>query len=100
MKKRWIIGIDEVGRGPLAGPVTLAATAARVNYESGIMNYGLKGIKDSKRLSPSKREGWNSVIKKNLSFAVISVSHSVIDKKGIRHACSLAVKNVLKKLFY
>ena len=101
MKKEWVIGIDEVGRGPLAGPVTIAATVAIVkNYELGIMNYGLKDIKDSKKLSPSKREQWNNIIKQNLLYAVTSVSHSVIDKKGIRHACSLAVKNVLKKLLY
>jgi len=97
----WLIGIDEVGRGPLAGPITVAAVAAIVkNYELGIVNYGLKDIKDSKKLSPSKREQWNNIIKQNLPFAIASVSHSVIDRKGIRHACSLAVKNVLKKLLY
>ena len=99
--EKWIIGIDEVGRGPLAGPVTIAAVAAIVrNYESGIMNYGLEGVRDSKKLSPKQREQWNRVIKQNFLFAIASVSHSVIDKNGIRHACSLAVKNVLKKLLY
>ena len=98
MKERWIIGIDEVGRGPLAGPVTLAAVAARVNYESGIMNYGLKGIRDSKKLSPKKRKEWEKVVKQNFLFAIVSVSHSVIDKNGISYAIHKAVARCLKKL--
>ncbi len=94
----WIIGIDEVGRGPLAGPVTIAAVAAMVNYESGIMNYGLKNIRDSKRLSSKQREGWDKIIRKNFPCTISSVSHSVIDKNGIRWACSVAVMRSLRKL--
>ena len=97
-RPRWIIGIDEVGRGPLAGPVMVAAVAASVNYESGIMNHGLKGIRDSKKLSPSKRELWNKIIKQKFLYAVVSVSNSHIDKKGITYTCSFAVNQVLKKL--
>lgn len=95
--EKWIIGIDEVGRGPLAGPITVAAVAVMVNSKS--QNQNLDGIRDSKKLSPKQRERWNTVIRQNFPFAIASVSHSIIDKKGIRHSCSTAITEVLKKFF-
>ena len=99
MKERWVIGIDEVGRGPLAGPVTLAAVAARVrNHESRIMNYGLEGIRDSKKLSPKQRSEWNTIIKQSYIYSVCSIPARFIDKKGIVAATRMAVSRCLKKL--
>ena len=63
MVKRYVVGIDEVGRGPLAGPVAVAAVAMR---ELQISNQDLrffKGIRDSKKLSAKKRTEWFLKIK-------------------------------------
>jgi len=78
----------------LAGPVTVGAVAAL----AGRMSF--RGIKDSKKLSPVKREKWFSLISKNprLRYSFASVSHSVIDKRGISYALRLAVKRCIKKL--
>jgi len=100
MVKRYVVGIDEVGRGPLAGPVAVAAVAMR---ELQISNQDLrffKGIRDSKKLSAKKRTEWFLKIKKNqnLKYAVSFVSPAVIDKKGISFALRLAVRRCLEKL--
>ena len=96
----WIIGIDEVGRGPLAGPITLAVVAARVeNLESGIWNLAsLTGIKDSKKLSAMQREIWNKKIRGKFVYTISSVRPCTIDKKGISYAAKLAIALCIQKL--
>ena len=96
----WIIGIDEVGRGPLAGPITLAVVAARVkNLESGIRNLAsLTGIKDSKKLSAIQREIWNKKIRGKFVYTISSVRPRTIDKKGISYAAKLAIARCIQKL--
>ena len=101
MSKRHVVGIDEVGRGPLAGPVAVAALAAPASLKFKVKGAGFfKEIKDSKKLSAKKREEWFLRIKKNrnLKYAVSFVSPSVIDKRGISFALRLAVKRCLEKL--
>ncbi|MEK7181025.1 MAG: ribonuclease HII [Patescibacteria group bacterium] len=56
MSKSYIIGIDEVGRGSLAGPVAVAAALIPSGLKIG--NKELKVLRDSKKLSPSQREKW------------------------------------------
>lgn len=91
---KYIVGIDEAGRGPLAGPVTVAAVAAPVGRAT------FRGIKDSKKLSAHKREEWFRFFKNNsrLKYSVSSVSHLIIDKWGISYALRLAVKRCINKL--
>ncbi|OHA00355.1 MAG: hypothetical protein A3C07_04285 [Candidatus Sungbacteria bacterium RIFCSPHIGHO2_02_FULL_47_11] len=95
---RYLIGIDEVGRGSLAGPITVGAMATK-----GKLNF-LRGIKDSKKLSAKQREKWFSKIKekqlkhRNFEVALASVRASTIDKIGISAAARLAVGRCLKKL--
>ena len=91
MKKRYVIGIDEAGRGPLAGPVAVGAVAARANFKL------LKNIKDSKKLSAKKREIWRKIIKNNFECHCVFVSHKTIDKIKIHNAVNLGVKKVLQK---
>lgn len=100
MKKRWLIGIDEVGRGPLAGPVTVAAVATPfLKLETWNMKpYFFDGIRDSKKLSVLQREAWNKKIRGKYLFAITSVSPQVIDKKGISFATKLAVSRCLSVL--
>ncbi|MCX6731451.1 MAG: ribonuclease HII [Candidatus Parcubacteria bacterium] len=101
MKNKYVIGIDEAGRGPLAGPVAIGAVAAITNLKNQISNLkSLKNIKDSKKLSAKKREIWYKKIKSqksNLKSAVVFISHKKIDKIRIHNAINLGVKKVLGK---
>ncbi|MBX4195644.1 ribonuclease HII [Candidatus Parcubacteria bacterium] len=94
-----IVGIDEAGRGPLAGPVAVGGVRVRPEFNKKFF----KGIKDSKQLSAEERELWFALAqegKKNgeLDFAVALISEKVIDKKGIAYAIRLGIKRVLKSL--
>mgnify|MGYP001578097974 FL=1 len=100
MKSRagFIIGIDEVGRGALAGPVTVAAAAIQANSKLKTPNSKLK-LRDSKKLSPKQREAWFDFIKKQkIPYAIASVSPKIIDKINISQAANLAAVRAFKKL--
>ncbi|HEY4497412.1 MAG TPA: ribonuclease HII [Candidatus Paceibacterota bacterium] len=107
MKVQFMIGIDEVGRGSLAGPITVAAVAAATNQKSNIKNKKLRTallcIKDSKKLSPKQREGWFRNLSlltshSSLVWAISSVGSTTIDRIGISRAATLAVGRCLRKL--
>lgn len=94
-----IVGIDEVGRGPLAGPVTLCACCVLNTFDFD----HFKNIKDSKKLSPQKREEWFkkiSDLKSNgeLDFAHFSVTAAEIDAAGISFAIKKAIHECLHAL--
>ncbi|OHA46487.1 MAG: hypothetical protein A3A80_00485 [Candidatus Terrybacteria bacterium RIFCSPLOWO2_01_FULL_44_24] len=96
-KTRFIVGIDEVGRGPLAGPLTVGA----VLIDSKVSKTGLfDGVRDSKRLSANKRLLWyyKFIAHPDLLYAVASVSAQAIDRLGISVAARQAVKSVLDRL--
>lgn len=98
-----IIGVDEVGRGPLAGPVTLAAVLVRGDKSDKLFATLFKGVRDSKKLSPKIRERWykNAVKARRegmIDFAVASSSAAVIDRVGISKAIKRAVRTCLTKL--
>ena len=105
-KKRlqYLVGIDEVGRGPLAGPVAVGACIISVSEIKRLRARGFfKNIKDSKKLSEKKREEWLGRIKElkakgDLDYYVSFVSNKKIDDYGIAHCIRLALKNSLKKL--
>jgi len=105
-KKRlqYLVGIDEVGRGPLAGPVAVGACLISVSEIKRLRAEGFfKNIKDSKKLSEKKREEWLLKIKElkekgDLNYHIAFVSNKTIDDKGIAHCIKLAIKNSLKKL--
>jgi len=96
MKRRefkYLIGIDEVGRGPIAGPVAVGAFLFPSIESRKLFNR----VKESKQLKENKREAWYEEIlkaKKNgqIDFAVTFQSEKVIDTKGL----SFAIKNALK----
>lgn len=100
---KYIIGIDEAGRGPIAGPVSIGAVMLAVgNLHQGIKlaDFKIKTL-DSKKLSAKKREEIFAVIKaekENYSWAVSLVSEQVIDDQGIAFAIRLGVQKVLAKL--
>ncbi len=114
-KTNYIIGIDEVGRGALAGPVVVAAVAATtklriknaefrikkdINSKFLILNSKLAKLKDSKKLSRKRREVWFKLIKQHskISYATANISPKIIDKINISQAANLAATRALNKL--
>jgi len=82
----YIAGVDEVGRGPLAGPVVAAA----VIMPEGVI---IPGVKDSKKMTEKAREAAFSVINETaVAIGIGVVSHSVIDKSNILIASLEAMK--------
>ena len=86
-----IAGVDEVGRGCLAGPVFAAAVILNNNIN-------IKGIKDSKKITFKKRILLSNYIKKNSTYAIGSASVNEISKINILNASLLSMQRALKKL--
>lgn len=87
-----ICGIDEAGRGPLAGPVCAAAV---------ILPFGctIEGLDDSKKLTEKKREKLFDVIREQaLAYSIALVDHQTIDEINILEATFLAMKNAAEGL--
>jgi len=102
-KKLWrngykiVVGIDEAGRGPLAGPVIAAAFIVK---EFQISNFKFQNIKDSKKLSAKRREEIYETLKTNpnIEWGIGRVSEKVIDRINILKATKLAMKRAVKNL--
>ena len=89
---RFIAGIDEVGRGPLAGPVYASAVVFPIECM-------IEGINDSKKLSPGKRKELYSLITDNaICYATGFCDEKTIDKVNILNATYIAMKNAIEKL--
>ncbi|OPZ34220.1 MAG: Ribonuclease HII [Tenericutes bacterium ADurb.BinA155] len=87
-----IVGVDEAGRGPLAGPVYAAAVVFPKGYKN-------KEIDDSKKLSPKKREELFEVIKKHaLGYGIASVSADEIDRLNIYEATKVCMKAAIAQI--
>lgn len=104
MVRKYLVGIDEVGRGSLAGPITVAAVVAVLDKKSSMKNKKLlSGIRDSKKLSAKKREEWVKKLiawnmkHKTFDIAISSVGPAIIDRVGISGAARLAVGRCLQK---
>ena len=99
-----IVGIDEAGRGPLAGPVAVGIVVIPSNPSTALRTRKFfKGIKDSKQLTHEERELWYSLAleakkKGELDFHASLVSERVIDRHGISYALRLGIKRCLEKL--
>jgi ribonuclease HII len=89
---RSVAGVDEAGRGPLAGPVVAAAVVLPKEVS-------LPGLRDSKKLSPASREQWFVEIKnRSLGWGVAVVDESTIDEINILQATLLAMKQAVGQL--
>ncbi len=89
---RWIAGTDEVGRGPLAGPVVAAAVILPEDAN-------LPGIKDSKKLTEKQREQLAVLIKEQaVAWAIAEVSEKEIDAINILEASRLAMRYAVEQL--
>lgn len=88
----FVAGVDEVGRGPLYGPVVASAVILPVGYH-------LEGLTDSKKLSPKKRDMFYDIIKENaLAIGVGIKSAQVIDEVNIYEATKLAMYEAIENL--
>lgn len=89
---RYVAGVDEAGRGPLAGPVVAAA----VIFEPGTV---ISGVNDSKKLTEKRRDELSAVIRERaVSVGVGVVAHDVIDRINILQASFLAMNKALEGL--
>jgi ribonuclease HII len=103
-KKLWkkgikrVVCLDEAGMGPLAGPVVAAAVSIIANCKLQILKF--KDLKDSKKLTPKKREEFYKIITKNpqIEWGIGIVSEKIIDKINIKNAAELAMEKALKNL--
>jgi ribonuclease HII len=96
---QYLVGIDEAGRGPLAGPVSLAAVSWKLGQHK-LMTKKFAGLRDSKQLSPRERERWYRLMLKekqagNLNFACAYASNLQIDKRGIVWGIKSALRRAL-----
>ena len=102
-KKLWkkgfkrVVGLDEAGRGCLGGPVVAAVVTIK---KFSIFNFQFSNIKDSKKLSPKKREEFYRILMKspNIKWGIGRVSEKVIDKINILEATKLAMKRAIRNL--
>jgi ribonuclease HII len=91
---RYIVGVDEVGRGPLAGPVVCAAVVMPLEEADLIV-----GVDDSKKLSAKKREQLSEEIKKKaIAYTMVEVSEKTIDEINILEATKLGMKQAVETL--
>lgn len=87
-----VAGVDEAGRGPLAGPVVAAAVVLHPGHP-------IEGLRDSKKLSARRREHLAAEIRERaLAFAVASASVEEIDRLNILHATLLAMTRAIEGL--
>lgn len=99
MQIQHLVGVDEAGRGPLAGPVAVGLVA----IPNGFDWKQLPGVRDSKQLSTKQREGIFDRAKElkeagKLDFVVVMMSAKDIDRRGISAVIRLAIEKGLEKL--
>ena len=92
--KVYVAGVDEVGRGPLAGPVVCAAVIMPTELEKLVV-----GVDDSKKLSAKKREELAEKIKAvALCYSIVEIDQATIDEINILEATKLGMKRAVESL--
>ena len=90
--KKIVCGVDEAGRGSLAGPVTAAAVILPKNYKNSF-------IRDSKKINEKKRNHlYDEIIKNCITYSIISIEAKKIDEINILNATYLAMNLAIEKL--
>jgi ribonuclease HII len=91
-KTKYLAGVDEAGRGPLAGPVVAAA----VIFDK---KTNIKGVNDSKQLTEKHREDlFDKIISKAFTYSVSIIDHIIIDEINILNASMMAMKKAVDDL--
>ena len=90
--KKIVCGVDEAGRGSLAGPVTAAAVILPKNYKNSF-------IKDSKKINRKERiDLYDEILKSCITYSIISIEAKKIDEINILNATYLAMNLAIEKL--
>jgi ribonuclease HII len=90
----FIAGVDEVGRGPLTGPVVCAAVIMPLDEDKLVV-----GVDDSKKLSEKKREQLAEEIKqKAVCYSIVEIDEKIIDEINILEATKLGMKRAIESL--
>ncbi len=84
-----LCGIDEAGRGPIAGDLVMAGC---------ILNASVEGLNDSKKLSEKKREALYEIIVQNASYHIAKFSAGEIDENGISKCLASGLREIMKNL--
>lgn len=91
--KRYVVGVDEVGTGPLCGPVVAAAVLVKSHTRK------IVGVRDSKTLSAAQRERVVEQIKaRSLAWGIGAASVAEIERLNVRNAAHLAMRRALRRL--
>ena len=93
MQKKWLVGVDEAGRGPLAGPLVIAVFVAPL--QAGVRLFA--GIRDSKKLTAKAREEWYLRFKNDsrVFFCAAAIGPRSIDRWGVTRA----IRRGMRRLF-
>lgn len=97
--KKWLAGVDEAGRGPLAGPLAVGVVLVEKDFDWDL----IPGVNDSKKLTPKNREAifrLASSLQKSgkLTYAVATTSALQIDKVGLARALAAAKARAIRKV--
>lgn len=95
-----VAGVDEAGRGPLAGPVVAAAVVLPREWLGSGLPDGLSGLNDSKQLTAARREEFFAVLTRSpeIQFAIAAVDAAAIDRINILQATHRAMSDALAQL--
>ncbi len=96
----YVAGVDEAGCGPLAGPVVAAAVVFPCSWLATGLYSKLRGLNDSKQLTPEQREKYFAVLTGHpeIRYAIASVDVETIDRINIRQAAWRAMHQALEQL--
>ena len=93
-----ICGIDEAGRGPVAGPMVYAGVIFKMENGKWKMENYFNELNDSKKLSPKKREKLFEIIKENSVYHIVFKSNDEIDEKGLSKCIKESLNEIKEKL--
>lgn len=93
---RYIIGVDEAGRGPGAGPVVAAA----VHVPDEVATLFVDKVNDSKKMTAKKRDELFPLIKEHCNYGVQAIDAEIIDEVNILEATKLAMKSAIEQIEY
>lgn len=99
---KYIVGVDEVGRGPIAGPVTVCVFLMQADYDI-LKHFKNRKLKDSKKLSSNERKRIRTELNKaklagSVDFTIVSRSAEYIDRLGISKAVNGSIEEGIRKL--
>lgn len=103
MKYKYVVGVDEVGRGPVAGPVFVCSFFVAEKDIADILKFAPAPLRDSKKLTERMRDKWFNFLEEKrkegmVDYKVSSAKAFEIDKSGIAVCISECVKNSLDRL--